>query len=201
MVTVTLPWSRRSCASCGAALLLAGQSWYSHNIPTRPLSVLFLSCPFGIWRVELDGLRTFHHSRQRAAAHSFQLGLAAASLDGLHQVSRRHAACYHVVGQNFGERLFVFGLHQSFNRASGQRGKRLIGGGKYGERTRTLQPFSTMFLVGYIGAPPTITVLAFWAEADWMVPAPSRATRASEANESFMKQGKRKVGVVVQAPT
>jgi hypothetical protein len=52
-----------------------------------------------------------------------------------------------------------------------------------------------------MGAPPTITVLAFWAEADCMLATPSRATSAREAKEIFMKLGKRKVGVVVLAPT
>jgi hypothetical protein len=43
-----------------------------------------------------------------------------------------------------------------------------------------------MFFVGYIGAPPTITVFAFWAETVVTVPALNKATMARENKVFFI---------------
>lgn len=86
-----------------------------------------------------------------------------------------------MVGQNFSQVGFVLRLDQSFDGACWQLGKGFVCRSEYGKRTLLLSvstrpaaltaatsvvwsfeltAFSTMVLLGYIAAPPTITVSA-----------------------------------------
>jgi len=52
----------------------------------------------------------------------------------VHKIGGHHCAGHDVIGQNRDQLLFVLRQEQAFDRACGQGGKGLIGGGEHGER-------------------------------------------------------------------
>ena len=125
-----------------------------------------------------DDVLALHRSCQGLAVDGLQRRLAAAVLDLLGQVVGADSSGNNMVGQDLGELVFVLRLQQRLDRTRRQFVEGFVGWSKHGERSGALQQcptnpaaftaatrvvwsleltaFSTMFLVGYMAAPPTI---------------------------------------------
>ncbi len=122
-------------------------------------------------------LAVLHPGSELAAFYGGHLILAAARLDAVPDVLRADAAGDDVVGEDLGERGLVLGHHQGVDGAGGSLAKASLVGAKTvngpGELRVSTRPaaltaatrvvwmgeltaFSTMVLVGYMAAPPTM---------------------------------------------